>query len=221
MWTNHLTLSTWQTDHHTRAKHSHKLQFIAGPFLHQRTTAILQPAIRGTGVRCLSIRPLTQISQKPLHGSRSNFVESDLSAISPDFFFSKILIFRFLRLCFVCVNMGPYGSQSFRTLLLHSFGSIPNFTINMIIMVDIGCYLFGDLPKNINAMALWNFCQHVQDDMGLGSSKRYSSYSFHLMSGKLYADIDYHGGIQASTFLSNRQNFKSLRHFEILTWESM
>ncbi len=43
--------------------------------------------------------------------------------------------------------------------------------------------------------------------MGLVISKRYSS-SFHPMSAKLYEDIGYHGGIQAVTFLGNRQSLK-------------
>ncbi len=56
---------------------------------------------------------------------------------------------------------------------------------------------------------------------GLEISKRFSSYSFHLMSAKLYEDIGYHGGIQAITFIANWPSFKNLWHFEILTWESM
>ncbi len=56
--------------------------------------------------------------------------------------------------------------------------------------------------------------------MGLEVSKDYS-YSFHLMSVKLYEDIGYHGGIQALAFLGNRPRFKIVWHFEILTWDSM
>ena len=51
---------------------------------------------------------------------------------------------------------------------------------------------------------LWHF---EQDHMGLEISKRYYSYSFHPMSAKLYEDVDYHGGIQAITFLGNRPSF--------------
>ena len=36
--------------------------------------------------------------------------------------------------------------------------------------------------------------------MGLEISKRYSYYSFHLMSAKLYEDIGCHDGTQAVTF---------------------
>ncbi len=108
--------------------------------------------------RGASIRPLTQVSQKLLHGSKPNFVESYLSAISPAFFFSKFLIFKFLRFFFV--NIGPYGSQNCKTLLLphshpistklydkyNSHGRIQAIT------------LFGDLPKIKNVLALWIFC---------------------------------------------------------------
>ena len=44
--------------------------------------------------------------------------------------------------------------------------------------------------------------------MALEISKRYSSYSFHPMSGKLYENFDYHGGIQAITFLGNQPSLK-------------
>ncbi len=46
--------------------------------------------------------------------------------------------------------------------------------------------------------------------MGLGISKRYS-YSFHLISAKLYKELGYDGGIQAITFLGNEQ--EKLWHF--------
>ena len=49
----------------------------------------------------------------------------------------------------------------------------------------------------------------TQDHMGLEISKRFSSYSFHLMSAKLYKDISYHGGIQTITFFGNRPSFKN------------
>ena len=49
--------------------------------------------------------------------------------------------------------------------------------------------------------------------MGLEISKRFSSYSFHMMSVKLYEEITYHDGIQAITFLGNQPSFK--------TWGSM
>ncbi len=57
--------------------------------------------------------------------------------------------------------------------------------------------------------------------MGLEISKRFSSYSYHLMSAKLYEDISYHGGIQAITFHGNWPSFKKIMALQILTWESM
>ena len=40
-------------------------------------------------------------------------------------------------------------------------------------------------------------------------SIRYSSLSFHPISAQRYEDIDYHGGIQALTFLGNRPSLKT------------
>ena len=61
----------------------------------------------------------------------------------------------------------------------------------------------------------------TRDHMRLEISKSYS-YSFHLISSKLYGDIGYHGGIQAITFLDNMgQVLKTLWHFDILTWDSV
>ncbi len=54
--------------------------------------------------------------------------------------------------------------------------------------------------------------------MGLEISKRFYSYSFHLMSVKLYEDVGYRGGIQAITFLGNRPSLKknvALRNFNM------
>ncbi len=45
--------------------------------------------------------------------------------------------------------------------------------------------------------------------MGLEISKRYSSYSFHSMSTKLYEHIGCHGGIQSIAFLGNRPTLKN------------
>ncbi len=65
-----------------------KLETISGEkCIFSRATVVVQ--------RPLSVRPLTQVSQKPLHGSRPNFVESYISAISPDLFiFFKIFDFQ-------------------------------------------------------------------------------------------------------------------------------
>ena len=45
--------------------------------------------------------------------------------------------------------------------------------------------------------------------MGLEISKRFSSYSFHLITAKLYENISYHGGMQTVTFLGNRPSIKN------------
>ncbi len=67
-------------------------------------------------------RPLTQVSRKPLHGSRSNFMDSSLSTTSPHvffFFFSKCSIYDLFF--FIFVHMGPQGSKNFKTLLSLQF----------------------------------------------------------------------------------------------------
>ncbi len=85
-----------------------------------------------------SVSPLIQVSQKPRHGPRPNFVESYIyiSAISPGsffFFFWKFFDFQiFTIFFFVFVNMGPYGSQNFKTLLLPQFSSDLNQTLRQI-----------------------------------------------------------------------------------------
>ena len=45
--------------------------------------------------------------------------------------------------------------------------------------------------------------------MVLGITKGYF-YGFHPISAKLYDDLDYHGAIQAITFLGNRLSFKNV-----------
>ncbi len=54
--------------------------------------------------------------------------------------------------------------------------------------------------------------------MGLEICKHYFSYSFHLISTKLYEDLDCHNGIQAVTFIGSRP---SLKVCATLNWESM
>ncbi len=72
-------------------------------------------------------RPLTQVSQKPLHGSGPNFVESYLSAISPDRFivrFSKYLIFKFLRIFSFSLTWDPMGAKISKRYFSHNFDPI-------------------------------------------------------------------------------------------------
>ena len=61
--------------------------------------------------------------------------------------------------------------------------------------------------------------------MGLEISKRYS-YSFHPMSAKVYEDIGYHAGIQATLYYISwqiSQVLKILWHCQILhgQWENV
>ena len=73
----------------------------------------------------------------------------------------------------------------------------------------LGCYFFGVLPE---IKILWHF--EIFGDAGpygLEISKGYS-YSFHLISSKLYEDSGYNGGIQSITFLGN---WPSLKHFVV------
>ncbi len=90
-----------------------------------------QSYCHGAGVsRPPVVHPLTRISQKPLHGSRPNYAES--YQISPDsfFFFFKIFDFQiFTIFFFFFVNMGLYGNQIFKTLLLPQFQSDVNQTL--------------------------------------------------------------------------------------------
>ncbi len=48
----------------------------------------------------------------------------------------------------------------------------------------------------------------TQDHMGLEISKRYSSYSFHLMSAKFYKDIGLPWELQAITYCQSVLSFK-------------
>ncbi len=77
-----------------------------------------------------------------------------------------------------------------------------NLMINMLVMGNTGSYLFGDLPN------LKKNSWHFDFLLVLEVSKRYSHYSFHLISAKLHEDIGYHRWIQAITFLGDRINLK-------------
>ncbi len=78
-----------------------------------RATVVVQASI---------VRPLTQLSQKPLHGSKPEVIESYPSTIFPDIYFSFFKIFTFhTNFVFVFVNMGPRESKNFKMLFLSSF----------------------------------------------------------------------------------------------------
>ncbi len=81
------------------------------------------------------VRLWHRLSLKLLHGFLSNFDCGFPWAICPDviFIFEKKNFLNFLRIFFVFVNMGPYGSQNFKTLLLlqiaaESFQTFPEFS---------------------------------------------------------------------------------------------
>ncbi len=78
---------------------------------------------------------VTQLSPNLMRGFLSNFGCCFPWAIRPDFFFNfwKKFFFDFLRIIFVFVNMGPYGSENFKTLPLlqsaaESFQTFPEFS---------------------------------------------------------------------------------------------
>ena len=83
----------------------------------------------------------------------------------------------------------------------HSFHSVSTkLSISMLVMGKYSLFLS-------NIKKLWHFEIFVNTEAyGAGNSN--SSYSFHLISPKLY-DIGHHGGIQAVTFLSIRPSFKN------------
>ena len=66
-----------------------------------------------------SVRKMRFLRNRQVNYVMPNFVERQLSGISRAFFcFKKNLDFRILMIFFVLVNMGPYGSENFKTLLL-------------------------------------------------------------------------------------------------------
>ncbi len=84
-----------------------------------------------------SVRLWPRLSLKLLHGFLSNFSCGFPWAICPEVFFNfeKKIILIFLRIFFVFVNMGPYGSENFKMLLLlqiaaKSFETCPEFSPN-------------------------------------------------------------------------------------------
>ncbi len=88
-------------------------------------------------VRPSVVRPsVSQLSLNLMHGFLSNFSCGFPWAIRSDVFLifeKKFFFFDFLRIFFVFVNMGPYGSKSFKTLLrlqiaAESFQTFPEFS---------------------------------------------------------------------------------------------
>ncbi len=81
--------------------------------------------------------------------------------------------------------------------------------------------LFGDVPnyKKYDTLKFFN-----TEPYGLGISKYYFSYIFHLISSKVYEDICHQGRIEAVIVLGNWPSFSLFiffSHFEILPWKSV
>ena len=72
------------------------LDFVSRPTL-MAQASIVSPSAIHLSVRTSSV---PRFSRKPLHGPMPNFVGSSLSTISPDHFFPKFSIFKFLRFFF-------------------------------------------------------------------------------------------------------------------------
>ncbi len=99
--------------------------------------ALLDSVSRAHGMGLLSVvRPsVSQLSLNLMYGFLSNFSCGFPWAIRPDGFwiFEKKFFLDFLRIYFVFVNMGPYGSKNFKMLLLlqiaaESFQTFPEFS---------------------------------------------------------------------------------------------
>ncbi len=95
--------------------------FFSSACLCQQGTVVVQVSV---------VRPSLNLGFSQ-HGSRSNFMDSSLSTISPGIFFFKIFNFqKFLRFFFsFSLAWGPMGAKKFQTLLLLQFLSNPNQTL--------------------------------------------------------------------------------------------
>ncbi len=80
------------------------------------------------------IRPLTQLSQKPLHGSKPKFMESYLSTIFPDiyFLFSKFSLFTQFFFSF-SLTWDPMGAK-FQNAITYPVFIRSNFMVNKLVM---------------------------------------------------------------------------------------
>ncbi len=136
------------------------------------------------------ISPLTQVSQKPLHGSRPNFMESYLPYLQTIFSFFKIFYFHIFTI-FISISLtwDPNGAKISKHYFSHNFDPISTkFMTNMIVMGEYRLLLFLAICQKIIFYGTLKFFL-TQDHMQLEISKGYFSYSFHLMLAKLYEDI--------------------------------
>ncbi len=111
-----------------------------------------QSYCRGAGIRRPSAHhPLTQVSLKPLHGSRSNFMDSFLSPITKDFFpLFKIVKFHIFVLVFV--HMGLCPSSSFSRISTQLYVNMVTMRGCEVINLSMICQ---KLKQNV---LLWHFC---------------------------------------------------------------
>ncbi len=102
-----------------------------------------QSYCRGAGVRRPFVRPVTQVSQKSLHGYRPNFMGSYLSAIPPDcfqFFFNFQILTIFFSFSFSWDHMGSKIQNTTYPTVSVQFQ--PNFMINMLIKGEYRVFFF-------------------------------------------------------------------------------
>ncbi len=123
---------------------------------------------RGAAHRPSVHHPLTQVSQKLLHGSSPNFMESSLSIISPGrvflfcfFLLSKFSILKFLRFVSFSLTLDLTGAKISKR---HSYNFHPFWAKLYDIWGSHGRIksykFFGHLPKNLKFWkfwTLWNF----------------------------------------------------------------
>ncbi len=93
-----------------------------------------------------------------------------------------------------------YSFNIFHQILTKLHTKYPNLGLMQAIT------FFWQSAKNEKKIGTLKFFS-TQDRMGLEISKRFSSYSFYLMSAKLYEDISYHGGIQTVAFVWQSAKF--------------
>ena len=92
------------------------------------------------------------------------------------FHFWKKNVWIFLRIFFICINMGPYGRQNFQTLLLQiiaeSFQTFPEFSSQWSSQNRV--WDFWNFEHwNFNEFYLFSL---TLDPIGVKISKRYCSY---------------------------------------------
>ena len=127
-----------------------------------------------------SVLILTQVSQKPLHESRPNFVESYLSAISPaPPFFFKIFYFQTFTIFF-----------SFSLTWQPKFQNTTSPTVSVLFQPNFMISL--SVTGEYSSITFLAICQKLKILWHLEMPKCYSSYIFYLMSDKLYEVIGYH-----------------------------